>query len=275
MTRPTDDDGKIQLTFTKNDPKPDDDGNIVTVIVTVTDPYTSNTPPTIVRTIQWSDAEAEATTIKLSSTRPYVKLPADEGEKARVTIYSEVLDQYGDPYPQSVFLIATSTNTGDNNEFGTGLPWTGERRTGFRVEYTVGGDDEAGAAQRFAAFTITDDVGDDDPTNDLIGIRSEGIDETPTTRPNALVAGEGFTVYWAVKEDDLDTGTTIVHIDEDENTIVVSSATQTAYAVYDSNDQFLIGTTPVLLDKFQEELDQGRTITWTIRDEVSTFTLAN
>ncbi|MCY3594848.1 MAG: hypothetical protein OXH01_06380, partial [Bacteroidetes bacterium] len=265
----TDESGQIELSFTKEDPT-DKDGDMGTAVVIVT--YTSDDNGTTtlggydrssnliasIKTIRWSDADAKATTIKLSSTRDYVKLPVDPGKTARVTISSRVYDQYGDPIKQAVTLVSSEVEA-------TKLP-KGARSLGFHVTYTVPTENDSGAAEAFGAWFGT--------PNDSSFV---GTDVTEAVAPVIVEADSrtdnGKTVYWAVKEDNLRTETGIVHIDEDENTIVVSSDTQTAYAVYDSNDQFLIGDTPVLLDKFQEELDQGRKITWTIRDEVSTFTL--
>ncbi|MDE0644062.1 MAG: S-layer homology domain-containing protein, partial [bacterium] len=254
MTHKTDDDGKIQLTFTKNDPKPDDDGNIGTVIVTVTESYTSNTPPTIVRTIQWSDAEAEATTIKLSSTRPYVKLPADEGKRERVIISSQVLDQYGDPIKQAVTLLSTA-----------GGKHSDKLLSLFHVTYMVEQND-TGAAQRFGAWF-----------GEVGAYTAVDLDEggsPPDTFTGTESSENGQTVYWAVKNDDLE-ATPIVHVDEAEKTIVVSSGADNAsYAVYDSDDQFTFEDNPVLMSKFEEELDKGDMITWTINEGVSIFNLS-
>ncbi len=258
-THKTDEDGKIQLTYTKNDPNPDAD-NTGTVIVTVSymddvgSADRSSAPIAGITTIQWTDAEAEATTIKLSSTRNYVKLPADEGEEARVTISSRVYDQYGDPIKQAVTLMST----------GGGTHSAKARSLGFHVTYRVDVPaDETGNAQRFGAWF------GEPGTPSFVG-----TDVTNADPPNVVdeSSENGQTVYWAEKQGSA-SGETIAHVDEDERTIVVSSATQTGYAVYDSDDQFTFEDNPVLMSKFEEELDKGDTITWTINEGVSTFDL--
>ncbi|MDE0684458.1 MAG: hypothetical protein OXI63_16190, partial [Candidatus Poribacteria bacterium] len=279
----TDEDGKIVLPFTLKDPDPDAD-NTGTVIVTVS--YVENgdsqtlggverTPLAVpdTKSIMWSDAEAKATTIKLSSTRDYVKLP-DEGKSARVTISSRVYDQYGDPIKQAVTLLSTA-----------GGKHSDKLLSLFHVTYMVKTiAAEAGAAQSFGAWFIsgpgddTDDVVDDDIVK--AGLSSEAINRGTATDANIDAnADDGVTVYWAVKASDDNDGE-IDFLDKDENVIIVSATADSAYyAVYDSDDQFTItgdGGGAVRMDKFEEDLSVGDTISWALNDDgVSSFTLTN
>ncbi|MDE0684457.1 MAG: hypothetical protein OXI63_16185, partial [Candidatus Poribacteria bacterium] len=271
----TDESGKIEFSFTKEDPDTDK-GNTGHVIVAVyyTEAIGTHSPNDRAGSIRidWADQDEVATSIDLTSKTKYVKLPDEPNKTLSVRVEAEVLDQYGDPADNEVFLLSNYPNSHRPSSLTQGFP----------VVYTTG-DSETGAVQSFGVYWVTSLVGTnaDTPAPDNDTIKGKGItgDTRGTAAPNTTTPA--LTVYWAVEESAIapQTDLTIVAANTDENTIVVSSSpTDVKYADYDSGDQFSItdsdGTRAVLMDTFEEELDTEHSIDWTVSDNgVSTFTL--
>ncbi|MXX63863.1 MAG: hypothetical protein F4Z36_02120 [Acidimicrobiia bacterium] len=293
MTRPTDDDGKIQLTYTKNDPnhdKDNEDADRGQVVVRVygadgTDPLSNNLVPNgdITVTITWDDKDSEPTSIELTRNKKYVKLPKDGKSNARIS--AKVLDQYGDVIPGLRVNFRSSsdpapdasngvtTDLGDNSD-GVHAP----ERTVLPISYSVdegAENDNPGATQSFGAFYDPD--GDGNPlTGDVVRV---GLDESDNSVDDE---SESLTkIYWAIDAtlSEIPTGN-VALADIDENTIVVTHTGGALYVTYDSDDQFtvaehIVGTATipeknVLLSEFEKALKDGQgTLRWTNNEDDS------
>ncbi|MCY3579996.1 MAG: hypothetical protein OXH33_05515, partial [bacterium] len=289
----TDDDGKIELTYTKEDPNPGDNDREDRGKVTVTIPGTGTNPQNalvgtedIVVTIIWEDAKSVATDIELTPNKDYFKLPKDGKSNARVS--AKVLDQYGEEMPglrvnfRSSSVPVPDSSNGVTTDLGDDDDGVHEpERTSLPISYSVDKDatHNPGATQSFGAFYDPDDDEDKDPLTGYV-VRV-GLDESDNSVDDASESLK--KIYWAIDAtlSEILTGN-VALADIDENTIVVTHTGGALYVTYDSDDQFTIdthtaevGSDPipaknVLLSEFEKALKDGQgTLTWTNNEDDS------
>ena len=129
-TLKTDESGKIELTYSFDDPDADADDEEVMLAISragVTgldfdDQDPPQTPATVdVATITWSDDDPVATSLSLSQSVSY-HLASDAGGGVRHTVTATLTDQYGDPVPGVVVNFWSNANnsnaTGPNDSDG-------------------------------------------------------------------------------------------------------------------------------------------------------------
>ena len=292
--RTTDDDGKIEISFTKVDPNPGTDDRMDRGKVTVTIPGTDTNnlqsslvgEENIVVTIIWEDAKSVATDIELTPNKDYFKLPKDGKSNARVS--AKVLDQYGEEMPglrvnfRSSSVPVPDSSNGVTTDLGDDDDGVHEpERTSLPISYSVDKDatHNPGATQSFGAFYDPDDDEDKDPlTGYVVRVGLDASDNSVDDASESLKK-----IYWAIDAtlSEILTGN-VALADIDENTIVVTRTGGALYVTYDSDDQFTIdthtaevGSDPipaknVLLSEFEKALKDGQgTLTWTNNEDDS------
>ena len=191
--------------------------------------------------LDWADELDEPTTLKLSVSGEY-RLASSEGDGAGATVRATLTDQYGSPVARERIAFTSSDHLG--------VP-RGVRRT-----------------------TNSSGVATLHYERDSAGSGIERI----TGKFERLVATA--RQFWVARVSGSVEGRGEVRVVEtDENTLVVVTSTAALLIEYDGNDHFQVGTEPVRMSSFEEDLTVGDTLAYNITDPdentVNSFTLTN
>ena len=114
----TDASGRVELTFSYDDPDPDaNDDNVMVVVtrakITGLDAADADDPVSVA-TVTWSDDDAVATSLTLSQSVAY-HLASDKGGGVRHTVTATLTDQYGDPISGVLVNFWSNANNADES----------------------------------------------------------------------------------------------------------------------------------------------------------------
>jgi hypothetical protein len=285
-THETDAAGRIELSFTHDDPDGDKAGNrvqlILALVLTVdgdldevstmdlNDHLVAASDFTDTETnvgvnnlgVIWSDAASRATTITLGQATKYHETNANG---VRNTVTATLVDQYGDPIRGvKVALWSGVTNTAATATTAAILQGLGgatdaqagsatnvaDRRTTNRngVATKSYTRNVVGATQEQIGASYAAEVGcdDDEATCDETDDIAITITETAT---------DGLNHYWATRLGvGPVTGQGVLVADVDNNTVVVGTATSPTLTSYDANDHFQLGGANTTMEEFEKAL---------------------
>ena len=191
--------------------------------------------------LHWEDNPAEPTTLDLSVPREY-RLASAEGNGAGTTVRALLTDQYGGPVAGEQIVFISSDRAG--------VPYGVSRTTNAQGVATLG-------YQRDSSDTIAERI---------------------TGRFGSLVATA--RQYWAAHASSGADGSGEVRVVEtDDNRLVVVASNDVLILEYDGNDRFHVGTLPVSISTFEENLTVGDRLAYDITNPAeataNSFTLTN
>ena len=191
--------------------------------------------------LHWEDNPSEPTTLDLSVPREY-RLASAEGNGAGTTVRALLTDQYGGPVAGEQIVFISSDRAG--------VPYGVSRTTNPQGVATLG-------YQRDSSDTIAERI---------------------TGRFGSLVATA--RQYWAAHASSGADGSGEVRVVEtDNNRLVVVASNDVLILEYDGNDRFHVGTLPVSISTFEENLTVGDRLAYDITNPAeataNSFTLTN
>ena len=174
---------------------------------------------------------------KVTHQSPYVVVASGAARGSQVVTVT-VNDQYGSPMPGQVVTLTAATPTHVSVEGG---PYPTDVNGQAIIVYTITSSATQGAGQ----FEVIATVGDPAVTVDT------------------------GTVHFARANVATGTAATIQYIDVANKTIVAGTGAATSVVVYDSGDQFTIGTVPKTMAEFEKALTAESMRTTTINDTIA------
>ena len=247
IQKQTSSDGQARVTFRNTDPS-DQPGDYARLALDVRIggglAVKDETTGEMVRrnsSLEWTDESAVITTLELSLTRQY-QAASTTGSGAANTVRASLTDQYGLPVTRRQIVFTSNDRDG--------VPSGVRRNTN---------------SQGVASLNYQRDAS------------CSGI-ETITARFEPLTST--VRQYWVAPESGNVNGSGSVRVvDTDGNTIVVASGNDAVLIEYDDNDHFQVGTDPVSISVFEEDLTVDDTLAYKITDSnentVNSFTLTN
>ena len=287
-TMSTDAAGRLELTYSQDDPDPDEDGNEVTLEIDIIDiaprpgesllAVVDDTALGIVaadtqvgaavddgdRLVSWTDADAVASTLTLDQSVKYHEA-SDEGSGVRNTVRATLVDQYGDPISEArvSFWSSMTPDTAAGGLGGTNADPADDRgtnRNGVATKSYNRDANTAGVETIKAAYVVGECINADPGCSETDGdITAVAIDHYWTNEATADVAA----------------GAVVKVADTDNNTIVVQvggagSITAVHHISYRRYDHFAVyfpsGRKLVRIAEFEYEL----TVNDTLEAKIST-----
>lgn len=191
--------------------------------------------------LEWSDEQAEPTTLDLSVVSDYL-VASSSGHGAAATVLALLTDQYGGPVSREQVVFSSNDSRGVPN---------GVRRA----------TDSNGVASL-----------------NYLRDSDEGFTERITGRFGQLTSTT--RQHWVIRlSDSADGSGTVRQVDADADTVIVETGTDILLIVYDANDQFNVGRETSNVSEFENQLTVGDTLSYQIADTdprtVNSFTLTN
>ncbi len=268
-TYETDTGGMIEISFTADDPNSGDDnrGDRVRLLLHLSgatyglsseaNDQGSDTPDSGTETIQidFADDAPVATTLTLSQAARYHETDAaGVGNTLRATL----VDQYGDPIRgQKVSVWSDAVNTD-----GAAKQGLGGSRSGSAGEALVPADHRTTNGSGVATKRYTRAVADAAVESlDANYVKVNGdcrdiLTACTETDDGTAVDAEAVSHYWAVRATANVGASTVLVADQDNNSIVLDSATATL-VTYKSGDYFQIGGISATMDAFEKALNDA------------------
>ena len=286
-THTTDEAGQIQVTFTADDPDSDSpDAQVDRISLTLTlsvagdgDEVAVNSgrdgfddqddggidvkyddldeTATGKQAAVWSDEASTPSTLTIDQAINYHEIETDGGAVGN-TMTATLVDQYGDPVRgKKIGIWSTGAQTSGEDD---GSSINGDAPIDFRTT------NRNGVATKRYSVTLAADTGFREVLQASYAV--DGTDVIAATDVGDV------THYWALTTKSANSGTDILAVDTDNNSIVLAGPT---LVTYKSGDYFVItGTGGVSMETFEKELEDTDTLEVATNPDsgISTFTLS-